>query len=90
MIELKREADLDIVLNQLFRHTPLQISYGVNLVTLVGVKPLQLNVKDVLSAFLEFREEVIGRRSAYDLARARERAHVLLGLASSTSMPSSR
>ena len=81
VIELKREADPDIVLNQLFRHTPLQISYGVNLVALVGGRPLQLNVKDVLSAFLEFREEVIGRRSAYDLARARERAHVLLGLA---------
>jgi DNA gyrase subunit A len=81
VIELKREADPDIVLNQLFRHTPLQISYGVNLVALVGGRPLQLNLKDVLSAFLEFREDVIARRSAYDLARARERAHVLLGLA---------
>jgi DNA gyrase subunit A len=59
----------------------LQISYGVNLVALVGGRPLQLNLKDVLSAFLEFREEVIARRSAYDLARARDRAHVLLGLA---------
>src|SRR5512134_1016761 len=81
VVELKREADPDIVLNQLFRHTPLQVSYGVNLVTLVGGRPLQLNLKDVLAAFLEFREEVIARRSAYDLARARERAHVLLGLA---------
>jgi DNA gyrase subunit A len=81
VIELKREADSDIVLNQLFRHTPLQISFGVNLVALVGGRPLQLSVKDVLDAFLQFREEVIARRSAYDLARARERAHVLLGLA---------
>jgi DNA gyrase subunit A len=81
VIELKREADPDIVLNQLFRHTPLQVSFGVNLVTLVGGRPLQLNLKEVLAAFLEFREEVIARRSAYDLARARERAHVLLGLA---------
>ncbi|HZA65815.1 MAG TPA: DNA gyrase subunit A [Geminicoccaceae bacterium] len=81
VIELRREADPDIVLNQLFRHTPLQISFGVNLVALVGGRPLQLSLKDVLDAFLEFREEVIARRSAYDLARARERAHVLLGLA---------
>ena len=82
VIELKREADPDIVLNQLFRHTPLQVSYGVNLVTLVGGRPLQLNLKEVLVAFLEFREEVIARRSAYGAAgRARERAHVLLGLA---------
>jgi DNA gyrase subunit A len=56
VIELKRESDPDIVLNQLFRHTPLQISFGVNLVALVGGRPLQLNVKDVLGAFLEFRE----------------------------------
>jgi DNA gyrase subunit A len=81
VVELKREADPDIVLNQLFRHTPLQISYGVNLVALVGGRPLQLNLKEVLAAFLEFREEVIARRSAYELARARDRAHVLLGLA---------
>ena len=81
MIELKREADPDIVLNQLFRHTPLQISFGVNLVALSGGRPIQLNLREVLSAFLEFREEVIARRSAYDLAQARARAHTLLGLA---------
>ncbi len=81
VIELKREADPDIVLNQLFRHTPLQVSFGVNLVALAGGRPAQLNLLDVLRAFLEFREEVIARRSAYDLARARERAHTLLGLA---------
>jgi DNA gyrase subunit A len=81
VIELKREADPDIVLNQLFRHTPLQITFGVNLVALAGGRPVQLGLKQVLHAFLEFREEVIARRTAYDLTRARERAHVLLGLA---------
>ena len=81
VIELKREADPDIVLNQLFRHTPLQVSFGVNLVALAGGRPAQLNLMEVLRAFLEFREEVIARRAAYDLAQARARAHTLLGLA---------
>jgi DNA gyrase subunit A len=81
VIEIKREADPDIVLNQLFRHTPLQISFGVNLVALSGGRPVQLNLFEVLRAFLEFREEVIARRSAYDLMQARARAHTLLGLA---------
>jgi DNA gyrase subunit A len=81
VIELKREADPDIVLNQLFRHTPLQVSFGVNLVALAGGRPAQLNLLDVLRLFLEFREEVIARRSAFDLAQARARAHTLLGLA---------
>jgi DNA gyrase subunit A len=81
VIEIKRDADPDIVLNQLFRHTPLQITFGVNLVALNGGRPAQLNVREVIEAFLEFREEVIARRTAFDLAKARERAHVLLGLA---------
>jgi DNA gyrase subunit A len=81
VIELRREADPDIVLNQLFRHTPLQVTFGVNLVALVGGRPAQLSLKEVLQAFLEFREEVITRRTAFDLTRARDRAHVLLGLA---------
>ncbi len=81
VIEIKRDADPEIVLNQLFRHTPLQITFGVNLVALSGGRPIQMNVRQVLEAFLEFREEVIARRTAFDLARARERAHVLLGLA---------
>ena len=81
VIELKRDADSDIVLNQLFRHTPLQISFGVNLVALRAGRPEQLNVRDVFEAFLEFREEVILRRTAFDLAKARERAHILVGLA---------
>ena len=81
VIELKRDADSDIVLNQLFRHTPLQISFGVNLVALRGGRPEQLNVREVFEAFLEFREEVILRRTAFDLTKARERAHILVGLA---------
>ena len=81
VIELKRDADPDIVLNQLFRHTPLQISFGVNLVALRAGRPEQLNVRDVFEAFLEFREEVILRRTAFDLNKARERAHILVGLA---------
>ena len=81
VIELKRDADSDIVLNQLFRHTPLQISFGVNLVALRAGRPEQLNVRDVFEAFLEFREEVILRRTAFDLTKARDRAHILVGLA---------
>jgi DNA gyrase subunit A len=81
VIELKREADSDIVLNQLFRRTPLQISFGVNMVALSGGRPVLLGLRDVLRAFLEFREEVIARRTAFELERARERAHILIGLA---------
>ncbi len=81
VIEIKRDADPDIVLNQLFRHTAFQVTFGVNLVALAAGRPVQLSLLEVLRAFLEFREEVIARRSAYDLARARERAHTLLGLA---------
>ncbi len=81
VIELKRDADPDVVLNQLFKFTPLQTSFGINMVALNGGRPETMNLKEVLQAFLAFREEVILRRTAYDLARARERAHVLLGLA---------
>jgi DNA gyrase subunit A len=81
VIELKRDADADVVLNQLHKFTPLQTSFGINMVALEGGRPKQLPLKAILEAFLEFREEVITRRSAFDLARARERAHVLIGLA---------
>ncbi|MEM7021974.1 MAG: DNA gyrase subunit A [Pseudomonadota bacterium] len=81
VIEIKRDADPEIVLNQLFRHTPLQVTFGVNLVALSAGRPAQLNLRQVLDAFLEFREEVIARRTAFDLGRARERAHILVGLA---------
>ncbi|MCX8100766.1 MAG: DNA gyrase subunit A [Geminicoccaceae bacterium] len=81
VIELKREADPDIVLNQLFKFTPLQSSFGINLVALSGGRPANLDLKEMLAAFLAFREEVVTRRTAFDLAKARERAHVLVGLA---------
>ncbi len=81
VIELKREADPEVVLNQLYRYTPLQTSFGVNMVALQGGRPVLLNLKQILEAFLRFREEVVLRRSAFELERARERAHVLVGLA---------
>jgi len=81
VVEVKRDADPDIVLNQLYKFSPLQTSFGINMVALNGGRPLLMTIKDILRAFLDFREEVIGRRTAYDLARARERAHVLVGLA---------
>ncbi|MFO1037631.1 MAG: DNA gyrase subunit A [Geminicoccaceae bacterium] len=80
VIELKREADPDVVLNQLFKFTPLQTSFGVNMVALRGGRPEQLTLKEMLEAFLAFREEVILRRTAFDLAKARERAHIVVGL----------
>ena len=81
VIELKRDAMADVVLNQLYRFSPLQSSFGANMVALIGGKPEQLNLKDMIRAFTEFREEVIGRRIKYLLRKARDRAHVLVGLA---------
>jgi DNA gyrase subunit A len=81
VIELKRDAVTDVVLNQLYRHTPLQTSFGVNMLALNGGRPVQMTLRDVLVAFVVFREEVITRRTAYLLGKARERAHILVGLA---------
>jgi DNA gyrase subunit A len=81
VIELKREAVPDVVLNQLYRFTPLQTSFGANMVALDGGRPRMMNLKDMLTAFLAFREEVVSRRTKYLLAKARDRAHVLVGLA---------
>ncbi len=81
VIELKRDAVADVVLNQLYRYTPLQTSFGANIVALNGGKPEQLTLLDMLRAFVAFREEVIGRRTRYLLRKARDRAHVLVGLA---------
>ncbi len=81
VVELKRDASSDVVLNQLYRFTPLQTTFGANMVALNGGKPEQLNLLDMLSAFVAFREEVIQRRTKYLLRKARERAHVLVGLA---------
>src|SRR5690606_21930909 len=81
VIELKRDATPEVVLNQLFRFTPMQVSFGANMLALNGGRPEQLTLRDFLSHFITFREEVVARRTAYELNKARERAHVLCGLA---------
>ncbi|HEX3954234.1 MAG TPA: DNA gyrase subunit A [Stellaceae bacterium] len=80
VIELKRDADPEIVLNQLYRHTALQTSFGVNMLALNRGRPEQMTLRDVIAAFIEFREEVITRRTTFLLNKARTRAHILLGL----------
>ena len=81
VIELKRDAMADVVLNQLYRFSTLQSTFGANIVALIGGRPEQLNLKDMVRAFTDFREEVIGRRTKFLLRKARDRAHVLVGLA---------
>ncbi|MFM2045738.1 MAG: gyrase, subunit [Pseudomonadota bacterium] len=81
VIELKRDAVADVVLNQLFRYTPLQTSFGVNMLALNGGRPELLDLKSIIGAFVRFREQVITRRTEYELGKARERAHTLVGLA---------
>lgn len=81
VVELKRDANADVILNQLYRYTPLQTSFGCNMVALNGGKPELMNLLDMLRAFVAFREEVISRRTKYLLRKARDRAHVLVGLA---------
>ena len=81
VMELKREAMADVVLNQLYRFTPLQSSFPANMVALTGGRPETMNLLDLVTAFVAFREEVIGRRTKYLLRKARDRAHILVGLA---------
>jgi DNA gyrase subunit A len=81
VIELKRDAVGDVVLNQLYRYTSLQSSFGCNFVALNGGRPEIMNLKDLLQAFLDFREVVVSRRTKFRLAKARARAHELVGLA---------
>src|SRR2546429_1255481 len=81
VIELKRDAMADVVLTQLYRYTPLQSTFGANVVALEGGRPQVMNLKDLLTSFIAFREEVISRRTKYLLGKARDRAHVLVGLA---------
>ncbi|MBB3809865.1 DNA gyrase subunit A [Pseudochelatococcus contaminans] len=81
VIELKRDAVGDVVLNQLYRFTALQSSFGANMVALNGGRPEQLTLRDMISAFVDFREEVVARRTRFLLNKARDRAHVLVGLA---------
>jgi DNA gyrase subunit A len=81
VIEMKRDAVPDVVLNQIYRFTPLQSTFGANVVALDGGRPLVMTLKDLLRAFVNFREEVISRRTKYLLNKARDRAHILVGLA---------
>ncbi len=80
VIELKRDATPEVVLNQLWRHTPAQSSFPANMLAIRGGRPEVLNLRDFISAFINFREEVITRRTKFELNKARERAHILLGL----------
>ncbi|KQN21048.1 DNA gyrase subunit A [Sphingomonas sp. Leaf30] len=80
VIDLKRDATPDVVLNQLWRHTPAQSSFPANMLAIRGGRPELLNLRDIIGAFITFREQVITRRSKFELAKARERAHLLLGL----------
>ena len=81
VIELKRDASSDVVLNQLYRFSDLQMSFGVNMLALEGGRPLLMNIRDLVAAFVSFREEVITRRTRFELAKARDRGHILVGLA---------
>jgi DNA gyrase subunit A len=80
VIDLKRDATPEVVLNQLWRHTPAQSSFPANMLAIRGGRPELLNLRDIITAFVTFREEVITRRSKFELAKARDRAHLLLGL----------
>ncbi|WP_050602319.1 DNA gyrase subunit A [Ruegeria sp. 6PALISEP08] len=81
VVELKRDATPEVVLNQLFRFSPMQTSFGCNMLALNGGRPEQLTLRRFLTSFIDFREDVVARRTAYDLRKARERSHVLCGLA---------
>jgi DNA gyrase subunit A len=81
VVELKRDATPDVVLNQLFRFTPMQTSFGCNMLALNGGRPETLTLRGFLTAFITFREEVVARRTAFELRKARERSHILCGLA---------
>ena len=81
VVELKRDATAEVVLNQLFRFTPMQTSFGCNMLALNGGRPETLTLRRFLTSFLDFREDVVIRRTAFELNKARDRAHVLCGLA---------
>jgi len=80
VIELKRDAVAEVLLNQLYKHTPLEESFGVNMLAIVDGRPKLLNLKDALQVFLKHRREVVVRRTIYDLRKAEERLHILAGL----------
>jgi DNA gyrase subunit A len=80
VIDLKRDATAEVVLNQLWRHSPAQASFPANMLAIRGGRPETLSLRDIIQAFIAFREEVITRRTKFELNRARDRAHILLGL----------
>ena len=81
VIELKKDANAEVILNQLYRWSPLQTSFGVNMLALIGGRPQQAGLKTFLQTFINHRLEVVVRRTKFDLRKARDRAHVLIGLA---------
>ena len=81
VVELKRDATAEVVLNQLYRFTPMQTSFGCNMLALNGGRPEQLTLRTFLTNFIDFREIVVARRTAFELRKARERSHILCGLA---------
>ncbi|WP_320179057.1 DNA gyrase subunit A [Roseovarius pacificus] len=81
VVELKRDATAEVVLNQLFRFTPMQTHFGCNMLALNGGRPEQLTLRKFLTSFIAFREEVVARRTAFELRKARDRSHILCGLA---------
>ncbi len=81
VIEIKRDFQADVILNQLYKFTPLQTSFGMNMLAIHNGRPMLLNLKDIIKAFIEFREEIIRRRTIFELNKARDRAHTLVGLA---------
>ena len=81
VIEIKRDFQADVVLNQLYKYTPLQTSFGMNMLAINQGRPMMMNLKDIIGAFVDFREEVIRRRTIFELNQARNRAHTLVGLA---------
>lgn len=81
VIDLKKDVNAEVILNQLYKWTPLQTSFGMNMLALNGGRPEQMNLKAILSSFLSFREEVVVRRNKFELHKAREKAHTLVGLA---------
>jgi len=81
VIEMKRDASADVLLNQLYRFTPLQSSFGVNMLALNRGRPQQMGLREMVTAFVDFREEVVVRRTKFELSKARDRGHVLVGLA---------
>jgi DNA gyrase subunit A len=81
VVEMKRDASPDVVLNQLYRYTPLQSSFAVNMLALDRGRPREMNLRDLVVAFVDFREEVVVRRVKFELSKARDRGHVLVGLA---------